>query len=265
MNISLQPHIKCKKGDVARYVIVPGDPGRVRQIAKYWDEAREVMFNREFLTYTGKYHGIPISATSTGIGGPSASIAVEELANIGAEVFIRVGTCGGTHIKVKPSDLIVPLAAMRCEGTSKEYLPIEFPAVSDPEVYFALMRAAKELKYKCHTGINRSHDTFYEHQDNLLKWANFYRDKRMRKWDYPLVSSEMECAIVFLLPMLRGLKAGCVLVNVSPEPLSELAKNPDLIYKIDEKNKKIGVDEAIKTALRAVEILEEKRRKKKKI
>ena len=254
----LQPHIKCKKGDVAKYVLSPGDPARVRQIARYWEESHEVAFNREFLTYTGKYHGISVSATSTGIGCPSAAIAVEELANIGAETFIRIGTCGGTHKKVKAGDLIVPLAAMRCEGTSKEYLPAEFPAVANPEVYNALLKAAKELKQPCHTGINRTHDAFYEHQDNLLKWANIYKDKRMQKWDYPLVSSEMECAIVFLLPMLMGKKAGCVLVNVSPEPLSDLAQNPELIYKIDESHKKIGVEGAIKTALRAVEILEKK-------
>ena len=136
--MTLQPHIKCKKGDVAKYVFTPGDPRRVRQIAKLWDEAKEVMFNREFLTYTGKYHDIPVSATSTGIGCPSAAIAIEELANIGAEVFIRVGTCGGTHKKVKRGDLIVPLAAMRCEGTSREYLPPEFPAVSDPIISFPL-------------------------------------------------------------------------------------------------------------------------------
>ncbi|MGH7246168.1 MAG: nucleoside phosphorylase [Candidatus Levyibacteriota bacterium] len=259
----LQHHIKCKKGDVARYVLTPGDPARVREIASYWDEAHEVAFNREFLTYTGKYHGIPISATSTGIGGPSASIAVEELANIGAEVFIRIGTCGGTHKKVKPGHLIVPLASMRSEGTSMEYLPPEFPAVANPQVYNALLQAAKEQKFQCHTGINRSHDAFYEHQDNLLKWAEFYKDKRMQNWDYPLVSSEMECTIVFLIPMLRGLQAGCVLVNVTPEPLSELAKNPDLIYKVDESSKKIGVNEAIETALRAVEILEGQRKAKK--
>lgn len=255
----LQPHIKCKPGDVAKYVLLPGDPGRVKQIVKYWDRAKKVAENREFLTYTGRYKGIPVSATSTGIGCPSAAIAIEELANIGAEVFIRVGTCGGLHKKVKAGDIVVPLAAMRCEGTSKEYLPEEFPAVSDPEVYNALMTAAKQLKYKIHTGINRTHDAFYEHQDNLLRWASLYKDKRMRKWEYPLVSSEMECAIVFLLPMLRGLKAGCVLVNVTPEPLSDLAKDPGLIYKIDEGGKKIGVDEAIKVALKAIEILEGKK------
>jgi uridine phosphorylase len=261
-NNSLQPHIKLKKGDISRYVLIPGDPARVRTIAKYWDEAREVMFNREYLTFTGKYHGIPISAMSHGMGCPAAAIAVEELANVGAEVFIRVGTCGGTHKKVKAGDLIVPLAAMRCDGTSKEYLPPEFPAVADPIVYSALIQAAKEQKFRYHTGINRTHDAFYEHQDNFLKWADFYKDKRMRKWEYPLVSSEMECSIVFLLPMLMGLQAGCVLVNVTPEPLSELAKNPDLIYKIDETHKKIGVDDAIKTALRAVEILENQRKRK---
>lgn len=258
---SLQPHIKLKKGDVAKYVLIPGDPARAKYIASFFDEAKEVMFNREYLTFTGKYHGIPISTMSHGMGCPAAAIGVEELANIGAETFIRIGTCGGTHKKVKAGDLIIPLAAMRCDGTSKEYIPVEFPAVPDPEVYMALMQSAKEQKFKHHTGVNRTHDAFYEHVNNFLKWADIYKDRRMKKWEYPLVSSEMECSIVFLLPMLMGLKAGCVLVNVTPEPLSELADNPDLIYKIDESNKKIGVDEAIKTALRAVEILEENRKK----
>lgn len=258
--MALQPHIKLKQGDVARYVLVPGDPGRVRHIASFWDEAHEVVFNREFLTYTGTYKGIPISATSTGIGCPSAAIAIEELSNIGAEVFIRIGTCGGLHKKVLSGDLIIPIASMRCDGTSKEYLPPEFPAIPAPEVYSALMQAAAELGNRHHSGVNRTHDAFYEHQDNLLKWAEFYKDQRMKSWDYPLVSSEMECSIVLLLPLLRGLKAGCILVNVTPEPLSELAENPDLIYQIDEPNKTVGVDDAIKTALRAVEILEQKRR-----
>lgn len=259
--MTLQPHIKCKPGDIAPYVLVPGDPARVRHIASFWDEAHEVVFNREYLTYTGTYKGIPISATSTGIGCPSAAIAVEELANIGAETFIRIGTCGGLHKRVLSGDLIVPIAAMRCDGTSREYLPVEFPAIPSPDVYSALMSAAAELGHPHHSGVNRTHDAFYEHQNNILAWADLYRDQRMKNWDYPLVSSEMECAIVFLLPLLRGLKAGCVLVNVTPEPLSELAENPDLLYHIDEPNKAVGVDHAIHTALRAVEILEENRRK----
>jgi len=129
-----QPHIKCKEGDVAKYVLLPGDPGRIEKIIKYWDEAKKIAFNREFLTYTGKYKGIEVSATSTGIGGPSTAIAVEELVNIGAKVLIRVGTCGSLREVIKIGDIIIPIAAMKQDGTSKDYLPVEFPAVADLEV-----------------------------------------------------------------------------------------------------------------------------------
>lgn len=253
----MQPHIKCKKGNVAKYVLIPGDPARVRQIASYWDKSREVSNNREFLTYTGEYKGIPVSATSTGIGSPSTAIAIEELANIGVETFVRVGTCGALQKGIEAGDLVIPFAAVRAEGTSKEYIPAEFPAIATPEVFNALVDSAKNQNLKYFTGIDRTHDAFYEHINNFIKWGEIYLDKRMQNWKYPLVSSEMECSIVFLLPMLRGLKSGCVLAVNTPEPLDEVVKNPDLIYKLDEtKPAKSGVDEAIKTALEAIVLLD---------
>lgn len=252
----MQPHIKCKKGDVAKFVLLPGDPARVKKIASYWDNAKEISNNREFLTYTGTYKGIKISATSTGIGGPSAAIAVEELANIGAQVFIRIGTCGALNGNIKSGDLVIPYASIRAEGTTKEYLPSEFPAVTTPEVFNALTKAAENSKSTYFTGVNRTHDAFYEHINNLTKWGEIYLDKRMSTWKYPLISSEMECAVVMLLPMLRGLKSGCILAVNTPEPLDKIAKNPDLIYKLSETiNAKSGIDDAIKIALGAVEIL----------
>lgn len=256
----MEPHIKCKKGDVAKYVLIPGDPARVKQIASYWDEAREVVNNREFLTYTGTYKGIPISATSTGIGCPSAAIAIEELANIGAQVFIRIGTCGALQRGIEAGDLIIPFAAVRAEGTSKEYVPEEFPSVATPEIFNALTKSADKLKYKYFTGINRTHDAFYEHIDNFVKWGSIYKDERMKTWKYPLVSSEMECAIALLLPMLRGLKSGCVLAVNTPEPLEDVVKDPNMIYKLDEtKPTKSGIDEAIKTALETILLLEKQK------
>lgn len=256
----MQPHIRCKKGDVAKYVLIPGDPARVKQIASYWDKAKEVANNREFLTYTGEYKGTPISATSTGIGCPSAAIAIEELANIGAEVFIRIGTCGALQKGISAGDLIIPFAAVRAEGTSKEYVPSDFPAVATPEIYNTLVESAKKQKYTYFTGINRTHDAFYEHINNFIKWGEIYLDERMKTWKYPLVSSEMECAIAFLLPMLRGLKSGCILAVNTPEPLSEVVKDPLSIYKLDErKQAKSGIEEAIKTALEAIVLLEKQK------
>jgi uridine phosphorylase len=246
----MQPHIKCQEGDIAKIVLIPGDPARVKKIVTYWDEAKEVANNREFLTYTGKYKGIPISATSTGIGGPSAAIAVEELANIGAKAFIRIGTCGAFKKEINPGDLIIPFAAIRAEGTTKEYVPAEFPAVADPNIFRTLEETAKEKSFVYFTGINRTHDAFYEHLDNMLRWGDIYKDKRMSKWNTPLVSSEMECSTVFLVAMLRGLKCGTILSVNTTEPLDEIAENPDLIYElIESPNAADGIDKAIQVAL----------------
>jgi uridine phosphorylase len=255
----MQPHIRCKKGDISEYVLLPGDPARVKTITNFLENAKEVANNREFLTYRGKYKGVDITVTSTGIGCPSAAIAVEELANLGAKVFIRIGTCGALRKGIKTGDLIIPFAAIRAEGTSKEYIPLEFPAVADPEVFHALVDSAKKQKFKFFTGINRTHDAFYEHINNFIKWGDIYLDERMQNWRYPLVSSEMECAIVFLLPLLRGLRAGCVLTVNTPEPLDEVVKDPNMIYRLEESTSaKSGIENAIKTALEAIVTLEEK-------
>jgi len=254
-----EPHILCKKGDVAKVVLLPGDPGRVKKIIKYWDFANEVVFNREYLIYTGEYKGIPISVASTGMGCPSAAIAVEELANIGAEIFIRIGTCGGLKKEIKPGDLIVPTAAIRAEGTTKEYIDAEFPAIADMDITQALLEAASELKYKSFSGINRTHDSFYEHIDNLAKWGKYYDDERMKNWPIPLVSSEMECSAVFLVSLLRGLKSGAVLSVNTTEPLDTLKENAEDVYELIQSDEATaGVDRAIKTALGAVEILKQK-------
>lgn len=248
-----QPHIKCRKGDVGRCAIIPGDPARVRLIAKYFNNPKEVAFNREFLTITGDYEGVRITATSTGIGCPSAAIAIEELANVGVDTFIRVGTCGALQKGIQAGDLIIPFAAVRAEGTTKEYIPPEFPAVATPEIYQALIQSAKKLKFRYFTGINRTHDAFYEHINNFVKWGEIYQDDRMKTWSYPLVSSEMECSVVFLLPMLRGLRSGCILAVNTPEALQEVVKDPNMIYRLDESTSaKSGIDEAVMTALEAI-------------
>jgi uridine phosphorylase len=145
--MKLQPHIKCKEGDISKYVLLPGDPGRVLKIAEFLENPKKVSENREFLTYRGNYKGLDITVTSTGIGCPSAAIAVEELANIGAEVFVRIGTCGVLKEGINYGDVVIPTAAVRAEGTTKEYIEPEFPAVADLDVVNSLISAAKDNNF----------------------------------------------------------------------------------------------------------------------
>ena len=152
-NPDKQYHIQVGEGDVGKYVILPGDPKRCAKIAAYFDDAKLVADSREYVTYTGYLDGVKVSVTSTGIGGPSASIAMEELVKCGADTFIRVGTCGGMQLDVKSSDVVIASGAIRMEGTSKEYAPIEFPAVADIDIVNALRASAKELGQKSHVGV----------------------------------------------------------------------------------------------------------------
>ena len=156
-----QYHIHCAEGDVGRYVILPGDPGRCEKIAELFDDAHFVSQNREYTIYTGTLLGEKVSVCSTGIGGPSASIAMEELHNIGADTFIRVGTCGGIELDVRSGDVVVATGAIRFEHTSREYAPIEYPAVANFEVTTALVQAAKALGKRTQVGVVQCKDAFY--------------------------------------------------------------------------------------------------------
>lgn len=159
--VGLQYHLQIRPGDVGRYVILPGDPKRCAKIAKHFENAQLVADSREYITYTGYLDGEKVSVTSTGIGGPSASIALEELVLCGADTFIRVGTCGGIDLEVKGGDVVVSTGAVRMEGTSREYAPIEYPAVADFEVANALVKACKDLDVPFHTGVVQCKDAFY--------------------------------------------------------------------------------------------------------
>ena len=161
----LQYHLQIRRGDVGRYVILPGDPKRCAKIAKHFDDAKLVADSREYITYTGYLDGEKVSVTSTGIGGPSASIAIEELTLSGADTFIRVGTCGGIELDVKGGDIVVATGAVRMEGTSREYAPIEYPAVADFEVANALVQSCKDLGLTHHVGVVQCKDAFYGQQD----------------------------------------------------------------------------------------------------
>ncbi len=256
--MKLQPHIPCLKKDIGEIFLLPGDPARAKLIGeKYLENGKFVAAYREFVTYTGYYKGVKITTTSTGIGSPSTAIAVEEAINLGAKVLIRVGTCGGALKKeIKPGSIIIPTATIREEGTTKEYLPPEFPAIADIDVVQALSRSAKDLNIRYYVGINRTHDAFYGQSKNIKQWGSIYLNERMKNWAYPLLSSEMECAPLFLIGLLRGVKTGAVLaVNANPEPLKEIMEGkfkfdiPE--SKIITKEAKTATDRAIRTALDA--------------
>ena len=161
-------HINLSRDQGAKYAILPGDPGRVPKIAALLDNPKHVTTNREYNTYEGTLEGEKVLVTSTGIGGPSASIAVEELSQIGVDTFIRIGTAGGMQLNIVPGDIVVANAAIRMEGTSREYLPIEFPAVANLDVSVALRDAAKRLGYNVHVGVVQCKDSFYGQHLSLI-------------------------------------------------------------------------------------------------
>lgn len=204
-----QFHIHCVPGDVGRYVILPGDPGRCESIAALFDDPRHVAHNREFNIYTGYLLGEKVSVCSTGIGGPSASIAMEELHNIGADTFLRVGTCGGIALPVKSGDIVVATGAVRYEHTSVEYAPIEFPAVADLDITLALRDAAKTLGYRPHVGVVQCKDAFYG-QHSPEKMPVSY--ELLQKWEawkqLGVLASEMESAAIFVVAAALGCRCG---------------------------------------------------------
>lgn len=215
MNKKREYHIALSKGDVGRYVILPGDPGRCAKIAEYFDNAVLVAQNREYTTYTGTLMGEKVSVTSTGIGGPSASIAMEELVHVGADTFIRVGTCGGIDLDVKSGDCVIAQAAVRHEGTSLEYAPIEYPAVASFEVTCALSDAAKELGYSCHVGVVQNKDAFYgQHSPDSMPVAYSLNNKWQAWKKLHVLASEMESAALFTVAAARGVRCGTVLHTV---------------------------------------------------
>ena len=170
---SRQYHIQVAEGEIGRYVIMPGDPKRCVKIAQYFDNPVLIADNREYVTYTGTLDGVKVSVTSTGIGGPSASIAMEELYRCGADTFIRIGTCGGMQLDVKSGDVVVATGAIRMEGTSREYAPMEFPAVADITVTNALMEAAAKKGYPFHTGVVQCKDAFYGQHEPETKPVSY--------------------------------------------------------------------------------------------
>ncbi len=210
-------HINLSKEDIrgAEYAIIPGDPGRVPKIAAYFDNPVQVAYNREYNTYIGELCGKKVVCTSTGIGGPSAAICIEELAQLGVKNFIRVGTSGAMQMNVVPGDVIVVTGAIRAEGTSKEYLPIEFPAVADLDITVALRDAAKKLGVGYHTGVVQCKDSFYGQHSPSRMPVSYELENKWQAWIRGgCLASEMESAALFTVAASLGVKAGAVMLAV---------------------------------------------------
>ena len=207
--LAKQFHIACAQGDIGRYCILPGDPGRVPAIAALFGDAKQIAYNREFNVWTGTLLGEKVTACSTGIGGPSASIAMEELHKCGADTFIRTGTCGGIDLNVQSGDVVVATGAIRYEHTSREYAPIEFPAVADFQVTNALVEATKKLSFPLHTGIVQCKDSFYGQHDPAASPVYYELQQKWESWKrLGVKASEMESAALFVVAAALGCRCG---------------------------------------------------------
>ncbi len=240
-----QYHIALERGEVGRYVLLPGDPGRSEKIAAYFDDARLVASNREYVTYTGTLLGEPVSVTSTGIGAPSTAIAVEELAAIGADTLIRVGTAGAIQPHLRNGSLVVAQGAVRDEGTTPHYIPLSYPAVADRIVVDALCQAGGGLGREVHTGIVRSTDALYaDLTPASLPLQALYGERPDSMWARGnVLCAEMEAAALFVVSSIRGLRAGCVLLVVNATGEGEIVSGPP------------SLDGLIATAIEALRLL----------
>lgn len=243
----MEYHIKLTEEHSAKYAIIPGDPGRVEKIAAYLDDAKQVAYNREYNSYLGYLEGEKVLVVSTGIGGPSCAICVEELSHIGVDTFIRVGTCGGMQPEVAPGDLVTATGAIRMDGTSKEYMPIEFPAVADFRVTGAICEAAEKLGYTNHVGVVQAKDSFYgQHSPESMPNS----DELLSKWKAwkrgGCLASEMESATLFIVSAARRLRSGAVFHCVWNQETEKSA--------MPEKRTE-DTSAAIKTAIEAIRIL----------
>ncbi len=242
-----QYHTNLVSSDIGEYVILPGDPGRCEKIAKYFDNPVHITTNREYCTYTGTLNGVKVSVVSTGIGGPSASIALEELCDLGAKYFIRVGTCGGMQLDVKSGDVVIGNASIRFEGTSKEYCPIEYPAVADFDVTNALVSSAKKLGMNYHVGVCQSKDAFYgQHRPEVLPNSA----ELLNKWDAWLkmgcLASEMESAALFIVASFRRVKCGSIFLVMANQERAKAGLDNPIVH---------DTDSAIKVAVEAIKEL----------
>ena len=242
-----QYHIGFGDDHGAKYAIMPGDPGRVEKIAQFLDNPRFYCQNREYTTWLGELGGETVMVISTGMGGPSTAICVEELALVGVETFIRVGTCGGMAEKVIGGDVVIATSAIRQDGTSKEYVPVEFPAVADLDVTNALVQGAKNIGATWHAGVVQCKDSFYgQHSPDRMPIGYELNDKWEAWLKAGCLASEMESATLFIVAQILGVKSGCVLNTVwNQEREKKGLSNP----------KSHDTELAIRTAVEAVRVL----------
>lgn len=239
-----QYHIGMKEGDVGRYVLLPGDPARTDKIAQYFDNPELVAFNREYKTWTGTLDGVKVSVMSTGMGGPSTAIGLEELVKIGADTFIRVGTCGGMQLDVLAGDIVIANGAIRKEGTTVEYVPIEYPAVADYNITTALVKASEKLGLKHHVGTVECKDSFYGQHDPASKPVGPMLEYKWNAWiKAGALASEMESAALFIVAGYLKARSGTVLYCVNNQ--ERIKANLENIVQHD-------TDSAIRVAIEAV-------------
>ena len=248
-------HIDAEKGIVGRYCLIPGDPGRCEKIARYLDEPKHISTNREYNIWNGKLLGETVTVCSTGIGGPSTAIAVEELFSCGADTFIRIGTCGGISLDVKSGDAVIASGAVRQDGTSHEYAPPEFPAVSGTKALFALNQAAEELELSYHSGIVQSKDSFYgQHSPARMPIASSLEAKWEAWKRLGVLASEMEASTLFTVGAALGLECGAVFMCVWNQERFAAGLDGDAEEVHD-------TDRAIRTAVKAIEIMVKRSKK----
>ncbi len=209
-------HIGLEPGEVGRYVFLPGSPERTEKIAAYFDNPKEIAYNREFRTFVGELDGVKVAVTSTGIGGPSAAIAVEELHQCGADTMLRVGTCASTSEKVSLGDVVIPNGAVRMEGVSTHYLPIEYPAVPDFQVVKAVEQAAQKLEFPYNVGVTITKASFYTQTTPETKPVG---PELVYKWQAyekgGATSTSMECSVLFCVGASLGIRTSSVMISAT--------------------------------------------------
>lgn len=223
-----QYHTGVGPEDIGKYVIMPGDPKRCAKIAEHFDNAKLVADVREYTTYTGTLDGVKVSVTSTGIGGPSASIAIDELSKCGAHTFLRVGTCGGMQEEVMSGDIVIATGAIRMEGTSKEFAPIEFPAVPNLDCVNALVEAAQSKNIPHHVGVVQCKDSFFGQHEPEIMPVSYELQNKWEAWcRLGCLASEMESAALFVAGSFLKVRVGsCFLVVANQERAKKGLSNP---------------------------------------
>lgn len=232
MSNSREYHIGIAPGEIPELVLLPGDPDRARKIAEdFFDEPEEIAHNREYWSFKGKWKGVPVAVCSTGIGCPSAAIALEELIKVGCTTFIRVGTSGAISREVKTGDLVIFSGAVRDEGTSRQYVPIEYPAVANPELVLTLTKAAAMKNIPFHVGIGHSKDAFYSEHPDYVADPEAMRRKWKAMQKAGVLATEMEAAALFIIGILRGVQVGaiCIAIGENVEDEGKLSGKPPLV------------------------------------